>query len=223
MLNTINNNWSDFLNNEFKKEYFLEIEKYLQKEYENNKIIFPQKKDIFNAFLKTDFLDVKVVILGQDPYHNESQAHGLSFSVLPGVKIPPSLKNIFKELNSDLGVELPKNGNLENWADSGVLLLNAILTVEKNKPGSHSKIGWEIFTNNVIKYISNNLENVVFVLWGNFAKGKMDLINKDKHFIISSVHPSPFSAHNGFFGSKPFSKINNYFRENNKKEIDFKL
>lgn len=223
MLKTINNNWSNFLNNEFKKDYFLEIEKYLQKEYENNKIIFPQKKDIFNAFLKTDFLDVKVVILGQDPYHNESQAHWLSFSVLPWVKIPPSLKNIFKELNNDLGIKLPKNWNLENWANSWVLLLNAILTVEKNKPGSHSKIGWEIFTNNVIKYISSNLENIVFVLWGNFAKWKMDLIDKDKHFIISSVHPSPFSAHNWFFWSKPFSKINNYFREKNIKEIDFNL
>ncbi len=223
MFSLINNNWKEFLNDEFKKDYFLDIEKYLNKEYECGKIIFPPKKDIFNAFLYTDFSNIKVVILWQDPYHNESQAHWLSFSVLPWVKQPPSLKNIFKELNNDLWYQLPLNWNLEKWANSWVLLLNAILTVEKNKPGSHSKIGWEIFTNNVIKYISNNLNNVVFVLWGNFAKWKIDLIDKDKHLIISSPHPSPFSAHSWFFWSKPFSQINNYLKQNNIKEIDFKL
>ena len=171
----------------------------------------------------TSLENVKVVILGQDPYHNYNQANGLSFSVKNGVTIPPSLKNIFKELQSDLGYKIPTSGNLELWAKQGVLLLNATLTVRAHKPGSHQKIGWETFTDKIISLISEKYEHIVFILWGNFAHQKVKLIDEKKHFIIKSVHPSPFSARNGFFGSKPFSKCNEYLTSVKKENIDWNL
>ena len=177
----------------------------------------------FAALNTTSLENVKVVILGQDPYHNYNQANGLSFSVKNGVTIPPSLKNIFKELQSDLGYKIPTSGNLELWAKQGVLLLNATLTVRAHKPGSHQKIGWETFTDKIISLISEKYEHIVFILWGNFAQQKVKLIDEKKHFIIKSVHPSPFSARNGFFGSKPFSKCNEYLTSVKKENIDWNL
>ena len=177
----------------------------------------------FAALNTTSLENVKVVILGQDPYHNYNQANGLSFSVKNGVTIPPSLKNIFKELQSDLGYKIPTSGDLELWAKQGVLLLNATLTVRAHKPGSHQKIGWETFTDKIISLISEKYEHIVFILWGNFAQQKVKLIDEKKHFIIKSVHPSPFSARNGFFGSKPFSKCNEYLTSVKKENIDWNL
>jgi uracil-DNA glycosylase len=200
----INKEWDNLLNEEFKKEYFKEIMLSLEKEYLNNNV-FPKKENIFEAFNLTSFDDIKIVIIGQDPYHGDNQAHGLAFSTKQ-TKLPPSLKNIYKELYSDLNI-IKEDGDLSKWAKQGVFLLNTILTVEKNKPFSHSKIGWEIFTDKVIELISTNKDKVIFVLWGNNAIKKENLIDK-KHIIIKSPHPSPFSANKGFFGSKPFSKIN---------------
>ena len=188
------------------------------KERISKKIIFPKYENIFNALKLTDYDDVKVVILGQDPYHGENEAHGLSFSVLDGVKRPPSLDNIFRELYSDLGIKRTNN-NLSDWAKQGVLLLNAIITVEKDHPLSHKGRGWEIFTDNIIKYLNERKKPIVFILWGNYARSKKQLITNPRHYIIESAHPSPLSASRGFFGSKPFSKCNAFLRDNGMEEI----
>lgn len=185
--------------------------------------IFPPKEEIFRAFSLTPINTVKVVILGQDPYHGQGEANGLAFSVNKDISIPPSLKNIYKELNSDLGLDIPKHGDLTAWAKQGVLLLNSILTVEKDKPGSHRKIGWEEYTDSLIKGISDRRENVVFILWGKYAESKKILIDESKHLILVSPHPSPFSARKGFFGSKPFSKTNAYLIKNNIEPIDWSI
>ena len=217
-----NNDWDIILKEELDKDYFKSLFKFLNDEYKN-KIIFPLKEDLFKAFKNTSYKDTKVIILGQDPYHDLNQAEGLAFSVKEGIKFPPSLLNIFKELKSDLGYDIPDSGSLVKWSKEGVLLLNSILTVEKDKAGSHKNKGWEIFTDNVIKKLNEKKEPVVFILWGNYARSKKDLITNKKHLIIESNHPSPLSASRGFFGSKPFSKTNKFLKGNNIKEIDWKL
>lgn len=216
------NDWDEILKDELKAEYFREILIKLQKEYQE-KIIYPPKEKVFNAFRRTSFNNLKVVIVGQDPYHGEKQAEGLSFSVQKGVSKPPSLRNIFKELKADLNIDEASHGSLLSWADEGVLLLNAVLSVEKDKAASHKHLNWEAFTDKVIQIISDKKDNIVFILWGNFAKNKSYLIDESKHLIISSAHPSPFSAHNGFFASKPFSRTNDYLRKNNLPEINWKI
>lgn len=202
----INNGWDKVLENETKREYFRKLGSFVKDEYKN-KVCYPDYVNIFNALRYTDYENVKVVILGQDPYHGEGEAHGLSFSVLEGVRRPPSLNNIFKELYNDLGI-VRTNNCLSDWAKQGVLLLNAIMTVEKDKPLSHKDKGWEIFTDTVIKKLNERNKPVIFVLWGSFARSKKELITNPIHHIIESAHPSPLSASRGFFGSKPFSKIN---------------
>ena len=189
----------------------------------NEKTIFPLKENIFNALKLTDYDNVKVVIMGQDPYHGEGEAHGLSFSVQKGIKIPPSLQNIYKELYSDLAIPPKEHGELTGWAKQGVLLLNSVLTVEKDKPSSHKGMGWELFTDYVIKKLNTKDDPIVFILWGNFAKSKKKYITNPKHLVIESAHPSPFSAYNGFFGSKPFSKTNEFLIKNKKEPIDWSL
>lgn len=223
ILNNLKNTWLRELGNEFSKPYLIELDNFLETRKAEGAVIFPKKEDIFRSLELTDFEDVKVVILGQDPYHGPNQAHGLSFSVNEGIKLPPSLKNIYKELNTDLGCDIPTTGFLEPWAKQGVLMLNAVLTVEQANPNSHANKGWEEFTNTVIKTLSNNKENVVFILWGAYAQKKAELIDEAKHLIIKSAHPSPFSARNGFFGSKPFSITNKYLEEKNKKPIDWQI
>lgn len=213
----INNNWNSILEQEFKKDYFKNLISFIDKEYEKDEI-FPSKNEIFNAFKLTDYENVKVVILGQDPYHGYDEAEGLAFSVKNHIKRPPSLRNIFKELKNDLNIDR-ENNSLQDWASQGVLLLNTILTVKKDTPLSHKNIGWEQFTDEVIKIINKKEEPVVFVLWGNFAKTKKNLITNKKHLILEGAHPSPFSANRGFFGTKPFSQINKFLKENNIKEI----
>ncbi len=214
----IENSWKKILADEFNKAYFVKLTKTIKKSYLET-TVFPPSKLILNAFELCPFSKVKVVILGQDPYHGDGQAQGLSFSVPEGVKVPPSLQNIHKELKSDIGTPIPNSGNLESWAKQGVLLLNATLTVLPGKPGSHQGLGWETFTDAVIKKISEEKINVVFILWGKFAQNKKGLIDDTKHLIIESPHPSPFSAHTGFFGSKPFSKTNQYLKAKKLKEI----
>lgn len=216
----INNDWDEKLKIVFEGEGFKKFYRLIENEY-NTKTIFPPKDYIFNALKLTPYKDVKVVIVGQDPYHGENEAHGLSFSVQEGIKIPPSLKNIYKELYDDLKVKPSNTGDLTRWAKQGVLLLNSVLTVEKDKPASHKNIGWEKLTDYIIKLLNNKEEPVVFILWGNFAKTKSNLITNPKHLIISSPHPSPFSARYGFFGSKPFSKTNDFLIKNNLKPIDW--
>lgn len=215
--------WKQELKEEFDKPYFAHIVHFLKEEKKAGKIIYPPGKLIFNAFDCTPFDKVKVVIIGQDPYHNPGQAHGLSFSVPDGVAPPPSLVNIFKELRDDLEIPIPRTGNLEKWATQGVLLLNASLTVEANKPMSHSQLGWHLFTDEAIKHISKDKEHVVFMLWGKFAQNKETLIDTKKHKVLKAAHPSPLSAHNGFFGCGHFSKTNNYLREMGEKPIDWAL
>jgi uracil-DNA glycosylase len=200
--------WKEVLKAEFSKPYFLQIVTHLKTEKAGKQIIYPSGSLIFNAFDKTPFHQVKVVILGQDPYHGPQQAMGLSFSVPDGVQPPPSLQNIFKELQQDVGMPIPTTGNLTNWATQGVLLLNAVLTVRANEPASHSKIGWINFTNAVISALSNHKHGLVFLLWGKFAQEKQVLIDETKHTILKAAHPSPLSAHNGFFGCKHFSRTN---------------
>lgn len=215
--------WTDILKDEFNKEYFLKITSFLNHEY-SKKEIFPPKELVFNIFKKVNPNDIKVVILGQDPYHGINQANGMSFSVNKGEKIPPSLRNIYLELYSDLKIDLPKHGDLTSWVNQGVFLLNATLTVEKGKPNSHKDIGWQIFTDKVISTISKFDFPKVFILWGNFAISKKFLIENNKNnFIISSPHPSPFSANKGFFGSHPFSKTNNFLINNGIKPIDWRI
>ncbi|MBO6211959.1 uracil-DNA glycosylase [Algoriella sp.] len=214
--------WKQVLNNEFEKDYFIKLTEFVKNEYAT-KTIYPPKSQIFSAFDYTSFDDVKVVIIGQDPYHGEGQANGLSFSVADGVKIPPSLRNIYKELKTDLEIEDSNSGNLEAWAKQGVLLLNATLTVEAANAGSHQNKGWEDFTDAVIKLLSEEKENLVFVLWGSYAQKKGKKINREKHFVIESAHPSPLSVYRGFWDSKPFSKTNEYLKSKNVQEIDWEI
>jgi len=222
MIEALNTSWIKHLESEFEKDYFKELCTFVEAERKEHSI-FPPAELTFSALNKKSLKEVKVVIIGQDPYHNHGQANGLSFSVANGIKIPPSLKNIFKELQSDLDCSIPTSGNLEHWAEQGVLLLNATLSVRAHEPGSHQKKGWEVFTDTIIELISQKSENIVFILWGNFAQKKLTLINENKHCIIKSVHPSPFSARNGFFGSKPFSKTNEYLNRVGKETIDWNL
>lgn len=211
------NDWDNFLYEESQKDYFDELNKTLINEY-NNHNIFPIKEDLCNAFRLTSYNDVKIVILGQDPYHECGQAEGLAFSVPKGCPIPPSLKNIYKELNSDLGCPIPNHGNLRKWARQGVLLINSCLSVREGMANSHRGIGWECLTDNLIKYISDNANGVIFMLWGRSARKKAKLIDTTTHYIIESPHPSPLSANSGFFGSRPFSKANYYLKN---KAIDW--
>ena len=218
----IGNDWDIYLKEEYNKDYFKKLIDFVNKEYKE-KTIYPPKNEIFNALRHTSYKDVKVVILGQDPYHGEHQAEGLSFSVKNGIRKPPSLQNIFKELNADLKIPLPKTSSLIPWADQGILLLNAVLTVEANKAASHKDKGWEIFTDKVIELLNKKKEPIVFILWGSFAKSKKKLITNKNHYIIESAHPSPLSAYNGFFGSKPFSKTNDFLISKGLKPIDWKI
>ena len=215
----INKNWDVILKDEFKKDYFKKLGIFVKSEYKN-KICFPKYEDLFNALRYTDYNDVKVVILRQDPYHGINEAHGLSFSVKDNVKRPPSLNNIFKELESDLGIK-KTNNDLTNWAKQGVLLLNSIMSVVKDSPLSHKEKGWEIFTDNIIKKLNEREKPMVFILWGGYARSKKQLITNKNHYIIESVHPSPLSAYHGFFGSRPFSKANNFLIKNNIEPIDW--
>lgn len=214
----IEKSWKKILNSEFKKEYFNSLVTFLKDEYKNN-IIYPPGKKIFSSFDYCPFDKVKVVIIGQDPYHGINQANGLCFSVNKEIRIPPSLFNIFKEIKSDVGIDIPNHGDLKRWAIQGVLLLNSVLTVRQNLPGSHSNKGWENFTDKVISIISKNKNNIVFLLWGSYAKSKLKNIDQNKHLILTSSHPSPFSAYNGFFNSYHFSKTNKYLKKNNIREI----
>lgn len=220
MIQLIGNKWDEVLAEEYQKEYFKKIILYINKAYKERPI-FPPKNYILRALSLTDYDNVKVVILGQDPYHGVGEANGLAFSVNNGVKLPPSLKNIYKELKDDLNIEISNKGDLTCWAKEGVLLLNSVLTVEKDRPASHKNLGWQNFTDAIIKKVNDKEQPVVFILWGNFARSKKSLITNPKHLILESTHPSPFSSNNGFFGSRPFSKTNNFLRKNNIKEIDF--
>jgi uracil-DNA glycosylase len=219
----IEESWKNILKEEFGKVYFQQIVTFLKAEKSAGRIIYPPGPLIFNAFNKTQFSKVEVVLLGQDPYHNKGQAHGLSFSVPDGIPKPPSLINIFKELENDLGIPPPKNGNLEKWATQGVLLLNASLTVRQNEPASHSKIGWLQFTDTVISKISEQKKGIVFLLWGKFAQDKQSIIDETKHYVLKAAHPSPFSADKGFFGCRHFSKTNELLALQHKEPIDWKL
>jgi uracil-DNA glycosylase len=216
--------WLKVLGNEFEKPYMADLRKFLKEEKDAGHKIYPKGSDIFNAFKKTPFDKVEVVILGQDPYHGANQAHGLSFSVQKGIGIPPSLRNIYKELSTDItGFKTPAHGDLTEWAEQGVLLLNASLPVSEGSPNSHQKMGWERFTDTVIKTISDKKTGVVFILWGSFAQAKSELIDAKKHHIIKSPHPSPFSADRGFFGSRPFSRTNEILLKAGKKPIDWQI
>lgn len=215
----INKKWDEILKDEFKKPYFKELGVFIKNEY-NHKIIYPEYQNIFNALRYTDYDEVKVVILGQDPYHGDGEAHGLSFSVHDNIKRPPSLANIFKELESDLGIK-KENNDLTGWAKQGVLLLNSIMSVVKDTPLSHKEKGWEIFTDNIIKKLNERETPIVFILWGGYARSKKQLITNKNHYIVESVHPSPLSAYHGFFGSRPFSKTNNFLVSHNIKPIDW--
>lgn len=219
----IEESWKEVLKDEFNKTYFAEIVMHLKHEKALGKIIYPPGNLMFNAFQQTPFDKVKVVILGQDPYHGPGQAHGLSFSVPDGIKPPPSLVNIYKEMKADLGLEVPTSGNLTKWAQHGVLLLNAFLTVRAGEPASHSKIGWESFTDAVIRKISDHKKDVVFLLWGRFAQDKQILIDATKHHILKAAHPSPFSADKGFFGCKHFSKTNELLHKAGIEPVDWRL
>jgi uracil-DNA glycosylase len=212
--------WTEALAKEKTTPYFQELMLYVQSEREAGKVIYPPKEDVFNAFAMTALEDIRVVILGQDPYHGPNQAHGLCFSVLPGVKIPPSLRNIYKELAYDIdGFTIPNHGTLSPWAEQGVLLLNTVLTVEQGKAHSHAKLGWETFTDRVIEVVNQHCSNVVFLLWGSHAQKKGNTINREKHHVLHAPHPSPLSAHRGFFGSKPFSQTNQLLVESGKMPI----
>ena len=218
----IGNDWDLALESEFKKDYFLKIREFVSAEYES-KTVYPPRDEIFNAFKLTPLNNVKVVILGQDPYHEEGQAHGLAFSTPSGRPIPRSLKNIFKEINAEYDYEIPSSGCLDKWAGEGVFLLNTVLTVEKGNANSHSKCGWQIFTDEVIKILNNQSQPIVFLLWGKQAEAKKDLITNPNHLVLITSHPSPFSARRGFFGCNHFIKANEFLKENNINEIDWKL
>ncbi len=216
----IEQSWKELLKDEFEKEYFKNLTDFVKQEYKKH-TVYPPGKDIFKAFDLCPVENVKIVIIGQDPYHGKGQAHGLCFSVKDDVKIPPSLRNIYKELNDDIGKPIPETGNIEHWAKQGVLMLNATLTVRAGNAGSHQGKGWETFTDAVIEKISNKKENLVFLLWGAYAQRKGQVINPEKHFILKSAHPSPLSAHNGFFGNKHFSKTNEFLKSKGLTEIDW--
>lgn len=215
-------NWKELLGAEWDKPYFKELQSFLDQEYAEH-TIYPPREEVGSAFRLTPYDAVKVVILGQDPYHGPGQAHGLSFSVKPGVKIPPSLRNMFKELEDDLGCPIPSHGYLEKWAKQGVLLLNTVLTVRAGEANSHKGMGWERFTDTVIQTLSEREKQIIFVLWGKPAQAKLKLIDRTKHYIIQSTHPSPLSAHRGFLGSRPYSQINEQLVSMNEKPIDFCL
>lgn len=215
--------WKEVIGTEKNQDYFKSILRFLMEEKQKGKIIYPEQKDLFTAFKETPYEKLKVILIGQDPYHGEGQAHGLSFSVKPGIKPPPSLKNIFQELNNDLNIPFPIHGYLKKWANQGVLLLNTTLSVEAGKPQSHAKIGWTIFTDTVIKKLNDYPKPLVFLLWGMHAQNKRHIINADKHLILASSHPSPLSAHQGFLGCKHFSKTNNFLKINNIQPIDWSL
>lgn len=215
------NGWEAIIGEEFEKDYFKKLERILDEEY-GSYTVYPKKEHVYAALEYTPYEKVKVVILGQDPYHGPEQAHGLSFSVLPGVPTPPSLKNIFKELQNDLGLSIPSNGYLKKWADEGVLLLNTVLTVREGEAHSHKKIGWETFTDAVIKKLSERERPIVFVLWGKPAQEKKRFI-ATHHYVVEAPHPSPLSAHRGFFGSRPFSKVNEWLKTNGQSEIDWEI
>ena len=218
----IGNDWDIVLKSVWNSEGFKKFMSNVKKEYDTH-ICYPSYDNIFNALKNTSYKNTKIVILGQDPYHGEGEAHGLSFSVQKGVKIPPSLQNIYKELYDDLKIEPSKYGDLTPWTKEGVLLLNSVLSVRKDEPASHKDLGWQLLTDHIIKLLNLKEEPVVFILWGNFAREKKKYITNPKHLIIESPHPSPFSARNGFFGSKPFSKANEFLKKNNIKEVNFKL
>jgi uracil-DNA glycosylase len=218
----IEESWKEVLASEFNNSYFMELKEFLTEE-KGKYTVYPPGSKIFNAFQLTPFNQVKVVILGQDPYHGPGQAHGLCFSVPQGILPPPSLVNIFKEIEKDLGIPVPATGNLEKWARQGVLLLNATLTVRANQPGSHQKRGWENFTHAVISKLSEKRVGVIFLLWGKFAQEKESLIDTNRHYVLKAAHPSPFSAYNGFFGCRHFSKTNEILRKHGLQEIDWRL
>ncbi|MBL6665087.1 MAG: uracil-DNA glycosylase [Rickettsiales bacterium] len=217
------NSWMKYLGEEFKKDYALNLKSFLQKEKDNKNAIYPCGSEIFSAFHLTPLDKVKAVIIGQDPYHGPNQAHGLCFSVKAGIKPPPSLKNIYKELKSDLHLDEPDHGFLESWAKNGVLMLNNVLTVQKGKPASHQGKGWEFFTDKVVETLNNECHNLVFLLWGSHAQKKAATVDRKKHLVLKSPHPSPFSAHKGFFGCKHFSKCNEYLAKNGLEAIDWSL
>lgn len=218
----VENNWKPIIDKEINEPYFQNLKTFIKEEYATKRI-YPQGKNIFKAFELTDFNNVKAVIIGQDPYHNENQAMGLSFSVPDGVDIPPSLQNIYKELHDDLGCDIPHSGNLEKWAKQGVLLLNDILTVVEHRPLSHTGKGWEIFTENIIKKLNEDDTPKVFILWGNYARKKASMITNPKHLVLEANHPSPLSAYRGFFGCKHFSKTNEFLVRNLREPIDWQL
>ncbi len=217
-----NNSWDEILKDEFSEAYYLKLREFLKSEY-SSRPVYPPMFDIYNAFKFTDYHDVKVVILGQDPYHGEGEAHGLAFSVKENVPIPPSLKNIYKELQSSLGCYIPNNGYLEKWARQGVLLLNTALTVRKDTPNSHRNVGWEMFTDKVIKLLNEREKPIIYMLWGNNAKSKAMLIDRKKHIVLTSVHPSPLSANRGFFGCNHFKIANEELLKMGEKEIDWQI
>tara|TARA_R110001592_G_scaffold60539_1_gene184162 strand:- start:15951 stop:16640 length:690 start_codon:yes stop_codon:yes gene_type:complete len=221
MQGSLKGKWAELLADQFELPYMHDLRAFLTTEKQQGKTIYPPEKSVFNALNHTDFDDVSVVIIGQDPYHGAEQAHGFCFSVQPGVAIPPSLRNIYKELNQDLGMPVPDHGTLTTWADQGVLLLNAVLTVEAAKAGAHQGKGWEIFTDRVIELLNEKSQGVVFLLWGSYAQKKGRLIDRAKHYVIEGPHPSPLSAYRGFFGCKHFSKINQYLAEQGKAQINW--
>lgn len=218
----INNDWLGAIRDEFQKDYYKELFKFINNEYRTT-TVYPPADDLFNALHLTPLSDVRVVILGQDPYHDDGQAHGLSFSVRPGIKIPPSLGNIYKELQTDLGCYIPNNGYLEKWAKQGVLMLNAVLTVRAHQPASHQGKGWEQFTDAIIREVNKKDAPVVYMLWGNFARSKVEMLDNPKHLILESPHPSPFAARKGFFGCKHFSKANDFLVSHGEKPIDWQI
>ncbi|MFE7063602.1 uracil-DNA glycosylase [Sutcliffiella sp. NPDC057660] len=215
-------NWSALFKEESKKDYFIKLNQFIDGEYESQ-IVYPSRENLFRAFQATKYEEVKVVIIGQDPYHGKGQAHGMSFSVQKGVTIPPSLRNMYKELHADLGIATPNHGYLMEWANEGVLLLNTVLTVRESEPNSHKGKGWEQFTDAVIRKLNDRSRPVIFLLWGKHAEQKETLITNSRHTVIKSPHPSPFSANRGFFGSRPFSKVNAVLKEMGEKEIDWQL
>jgi len=222
MENVLKNDWGPLLAPEFEKEYYRKLAGFLKEEYSTH-VVYPKKEDIFNALEYTSYENTKVVILGQDPYHGPNQAHGLSFSVQPGIKTPPSLLNMYKELRDEYGYDIPNNGYLVKWAEQGVLLLNTVLTVRQGKANSHKGKGWEHFTDRVIELLNEREKPVIFILWGRHAQAKKKLITNTKHHIIESVHPSPLSARRGFFGSKPYSKVNTILANMGEREIDWEI
>ncbi|CDQ19569.1 uracil-DNA glycosylase [Halobacillus karajensis] len=221
-MNHLSNEWKSILKDEFKKDYFSYLQDQVNQEYQK-RTVYPPYDEIFSALNYTSYESAKVVIIGQDPYHGENQAHGLSFSVRPGNRIPPSLRNIYKELKEDLGIEIPRHGYLVSWAEQGVLLLNDVLTVRAGEANSHRALGWEKFTDAVIQSLNKRSRPLVFILWGKHAQKKGAVVDRDKHLVLTSSHPSPFAAHRGFYGSRPFSKANQFLKQNGMDPVDWSL